>query len=172
VPAASPSRPTRQLRDRGIVALQLRPHVVQRGLADEARLEQRLLPTKVRRGKLARGLRLAQLLGDRLDFGRALSGSQIGQPCFGRLQLLLGLAARREFIFAFQRKQRTARSDIRAALHRKLLQRARERSGDSHVLAFDVALQRPLGRRSAGGETQAGAERDRAAASGRHRFLR
>ena len=71
------------------------------------------------------------------------------------LQLLLGLAAQRHFVFAFQREQGRARAHLLAALDGQLRQRAREWRGHAHVLAFDVALDRPL----AAGPQPAGDER-------------
>ncbi len=52
--------------------------------------------------------------------GGAFAGLQILQPGFGRLQLLLGLAPRRDLVFVFEREQRRAGRDLRAALHGKL----------------------------------------------------
>ena len=99
---------------------------------------------------------------------RSLAGPEVREPGLGRLQLLLGLPARRDFVLLLQREHRRARRDGVATFHVSLGERAGERRSDAHVLAFDVAVQRPVRRRSAAGrEQRRGRERAQRAESRR-----
>jgi hypothetical protein len=141
-----------QLLNVRLVVLEPGARIVQRGAADEAGFEQGLLTAQIRSRQFTRRHRLAQLLGDHLDLGRALACLQVGKPRIGCLQFLLGLATAGDFILALEREQRRARAHLATALHRKLLQRAGKRRGHAHVLALDVSLQRLLGTRTARGQ--------------------
>ena len=84
------------------------------------------------------------MLGNHLDFGRTLARLQVGETRLGATQPFLGLAPRRRFVLALERKQGRAGFHRIAAPHRDLLQSARERRGDAQVFTFDVARQRSL----------------------------
>jgi hypothetical protein len=62
------------------------------------------------------------------------------------------LPAAGDFVLVLEREQRRAGRHLSTSLHGELLQRAGKRSGDAHILAFDVSLQGLLGTRTAGAE--------------------
>src|SRR6267142_4857296 len=105
-----------------------------------AGLYQLLLPRELQPRELGRRLRLVHLLARRCDLRPPARHLQVLEPRLRVLQALLGLRTRRALRLLLQREHRLASLDLLAAPHGELLQLARIRRGEHHVLALDVAL--------------------------------
>jgi len=87
------------------------------------------LALEIRGREVARGLRLAQSLGNAFDLRQPLARLDILKVCQRAAQLLLGLPPCGDLVLALEHEQCCTRSDLITTLHQDLIAGYRQTAG-------------------------------------------